>query len=383
MKLCRLVYFLLTFGCAIAFGQKFVPPTTPPTDIQIQTWLRSGDPQSVAWGAHYVLVTKNQALVSDLLSLVYSWQPLPRFRSEVEKSDVAKRNALTDNDVDRRDAMSAVLDTLIQMQVSVPVETLRNLASDFPNYVAVLLSRLPLEESAPLAFDLYRSSFADVYSLQYVSAALLAQDPPSGFAADLFSGIHIRATLFVTKPGAGEFGTGGGGHDCVTFVPPAARQGWPSFGIYEFSKAQGAGSFLVVPGIDSVYAMRTETTHYAGDSCANMVSLGPEERRRLLAQMLNISPDAIPWQIQIDETIEFKSEQQFASDLQNFITAQQGKYRATAAALVVKGLMTTAEQEDSLPQIDIQLNDMRGDGYALLSPPSPLPSHVSINNPWH
>lgn len=378
MKLRRVVCFLLTLGCAIAFGQKFVPPTAPPTDIQNQAWLRSGDPQSVAWGAHYVLAAKNQALVSDLLSLAYSWQPLPP-----PKSDVAKRNSLTNDDVDRRDAMSAVLDALIQMQVSVPVETLRNLAPDFPNYVAVLLSRLPLEESASLAFDLYRYSSPNASSLQHVSAALLAQDPPPGFAADLFSRIHVRATVFMTKPGAGEFGTGGGGHDCGVFAPPAARQGWPSFGIYGFSKEQIAGSFLVAPGTDPIYAKRSETTHYSGDSCAKMVDLGPEQRRRLLAQMLNISPDAIHWQTLLDESIEFKSDQQFASDLQTFIAAQQEKYRATAAALVAKGLMTSAEQEDSSPWLDIELNDMRGDGYAAISPPSPLPTHVSIDNPWH
>jgi hypothetical protein len=104
---------------------------------------------------------------------------------------------------------------------------------------------------------------------------------------------------------------------------------------------------------------------------------------RLLAQMLNVSPDAMPWQTLLDESVEFKSDQQFTSDLLTFIAGQQEKYRATAAALVVKGLMTSAEQDDSLPHLDIQLSDMRGQGYSPISPPSPLPAHVSIDNPWH
>lgn len=380
---CFLCAVVVIGTASFSFSQKSAAASRTPPQAKIQALLRSGDPQSAAWGAHYVLQTRNQSLVSDLLSLAENWQPLPRQDSDGANPDEEKRKGLPADDVDRRDAMSAVLDALIQMHVSVPVETLRNLAPDFPNYVAVLLSRLPLEESSPLAFDLYRFSPPSASSLQYVSAALLAQEPPPGFADDLFSRIHVRATIFVTKPGAGEFGTGGGGHDCFQLAPAAARQGWPSLGTYEFSKTQRVGSFLVAPGVDPIYAIRSETTHYAGDSCLHMVSLGPEERRRLLAQILNISPEAIHWQTQLDESIEFKSDEQLASDLQSFITIQQEKYRATAAALVAKGLITSAEQEVSLPHLDIRLNDVRGNDYAAITPPSPLPAHVSINNPWH
>ncbi|HTZ98320.1 MAG TPA: hypothetical protein VMB18_18085 [Terriglobales bacterium] len=377
MKPCRLFCFLVIFGCALSQAQKFVPPTAPPTDPQIQTWLRSEDPQSVAWGAHYVLATKNQALTSDLLSLAYSWQPLPK-----SESNEAKRKSLTNDEFDRRDAMSAVLDVLIQMRVSVPRETLQKLAPDFPNYVAVLLSRLPVEESTPLALDLYRSAAGEGYGLQYVGAAMLAQNPPPGFAANLFSSIHNRASVFVVVPGTGEIGGGTAG-DCFQSDSSAPRAQWPAFGSYRLSKESSDESLLVVPGSDPIYAIRSETTRYIGQSCAGRVYLGAEERRRLLAQMLNVDPEAIAWQTKLQLTIEFKSDQQFASDLQTFITAQQEKYRATAAALEVKGLMTSAEEDHSLPQLDIQLRDMRGHDYAAISPPSPLPPQVAIANPWH
>lgn len=376
MRSFRIFCALLMLGSA-AFGQKFVPPTAPPTAVQIQTWLRSGDPQAAAWGAHYVLATKNQALVSDLLSLVYSWQPLPPF-----KTDVAKRSSLTNNDVDRRDAMSAVLDALIQMHVSVPVETLRNLAPDFPNYVAVLMSRLSLEESAPLSLEVYRSSVRDGDGLQYVSAALLVQNPPPGFAAHLFSSIYNRASIFVVAPGTGEIGGGTAG-DCFGTAPSAPRPRWPTFGVYTLSKEGSQGSFLVVSGIDPIYAIRSETTHYVGQSCGGKVYLGAEERRRLLAQILNVGPEAIDWQTELRKTIEFTSDQQFAADLQSFIASQREKYRVTAAALTAKGLITSAEQEYSLPGLDIQLSDMRGPGYSALPRPSHLPARVWIDNPWH
>jgi hypothetical protein len=53
--------------------------------------------------------------------------------------------------------MAAVVDTLIQMRVLVPAETLRSLAPDFGNVVAVLLSRMPISEAVPVAFDFYRA----------------------------------------------------------------------------------------------------------------------------------------------------------------------------------------------------------------------------------
>lgn len=367
-----LVFSAFTF--AQTAGQSGAPP-----ESKLQSWLRSGDPQSVAWGAHYVLTTGDQALVPDLVSLAASWQPLPQF-----ESDGIRQRKLSDEDLDRRDSIAAVLDALIQLNASLPVDDLRNLATDFPNYVAVFLGRMPLKESAALNFDLYREPHADGNhpSLQYVSAALLAQDPPPGFAADLLSGVHIHAEILVVTPG-NQFGSGGGGHDCAVFDPPAQRQQWPSFGVYQFSMEKSAGSFLAVPGIDPIYGSRSDSTHYAGDSCAHAVRLDPEQRRRLLAQILSASPASIGWGTALQPSIEFRSEAQFSSDLQAFIAVQQEKYRATAAALVAKGLMNSAEQEESLPRLELQISDMRGSGFSPIAEPPGLPANVTwMSSPW-
>jgi hypothetical protein len=369
---------LLFFDSAISFAQKSIPSNQPSSESNIQSWLRSQDPQQIAWGAHYTLATKDQALVPDLLALAYSWQSLPQ-----PSRDEQVVHGLTSDQLDRRDAMAAVLDALIQLHVAVPVETLRNLAADFPNPVAVLMSSLPLKETTALSFDFYRSDELHNYSLRYVSAALLAQDPPPGFAADLFSGVHIRANIFVIAPGAAGYGTGRGGHDCGISVPASSQQEWPNFGVYGFSKEKIPGSFPIVSGADPIYATRSENTHYLGETCAFMISLGPEERRRLLTQMLSVSTESIGWKTEILENIEYKSAQQFASDLQSVITAQQEKYRVTAAALVSKGLMTSAEEEESMPFLDLHINDMRGTGSSPIAALSPLPTHVTwSDNPW-
>jgi hypothetical protein len=365
----------LIFSGNLASAQDLAP-TLPPQN-RIQDLLHSGDPQSVAWGAHYALASKDQALFSDLASLADDWQSLPHSTTDERPAP------LSSDQLDQRDAVAAVLDALIQLHAPLPADTLRRLAPDFPNDVAIFLSRMPLAESQSLSFDLYRSEIKNEHSLRYVSAALQAQNPLPGFAADLFSGIRVRATIFVVAPGAGPFGTGGGGHDCGVFSSAEARRQWPAFGVYGFSHEKSKDSFRVVTGIHPVYAKRTQTTRYQADSCAFMVSLGPDQRRSLLAQMLNVSPDTISWKTETVENIEFKSEAQFSTDLLRFISTQQDELRATAADLVSKGLITPAGLEDSLPQLDLHVNDMRGAGYSPLAQLSSLPPHVTwSDSPW-
>ena len=139
------------------------------------------------------------------------------------------------------------------------------------------------------------------------------------------------------------------------------------------------GAFLVVSGANPVYAVRSETTHYHRNFCADFsfAVLGPEQRRSLIAQMLNIAPDAIDWKNETQANIEFKSDQQFHRDLLLFIATQQKEYRMTAGALVAKNLMTVSEQEDSLPYIDLSFEDQRGAGYSPIAQPPSLPFHVT------
>lgn len=374
----RCLVFVTVFGQA--FGQDFSPPAKPPSESTIETWLLSKDPQSVAWGAQYAFAAGDQALGPVLISLAGSWQSPAGSDPDADHPDGLAPDRLA---VDQRDAMAAVLDALIQMHVHVPAGTLRNLSADFPNYVAILLTRLPLEESQSLDFEFYRSEpkSRSEHNLQYVSAVLLAQTPAPRFAAELFSDIHNRATIFITKPGSKPLYTSiGGTAGCCG--PEEPRKDWPNFGVYTLSEDKMDEAFVVVAGANPVYGVRAETTHYHRDSCANFsfAVLGPEQRRSLIAQMLNIAPDAIDWKNTAEANIEFKSDQQFNRDLLLFIAAQQKEYRMTAGALVAKNLMTVSEQEDSLPYIDLSFEDQRGAGYSPIAQPSSLPFHVTWPN---
>jgi hypothetical protein len=372
-RFCRLLCIACVMAALAAYSAAQMPAGARgfPSEKAIGSWLLSGDPQLVAWGAHDTLIARDQYLLPDLLSLAGRWQPLSR-----QPIDGSNRTELSREQTDRRDAMAAVLDTLIQMKVPVPADTLRTLAPDFGNAVAILLSRMPADEAGPVALDLYRLQAEHTYALQYVSAALLAQHPPAGFAADLLANIKVRATVNVVLPGSGEF-TGGMAGDCF-YVPDPPRKDWPETGQYALSTQKSDGSLVVVAGVDTVYATREQSTHYLGDLChmSMGVSLGSEQRLRLIAEMLSISPEAIPWRTDTTTQIEFRSQQQFDRDLLSFVEAQQAKYHATVTALADHNLLTASEAQEAFPALELKLYDVRGMDAVPVQALSNLPSHV-------
>jgi len=322
----------------------------------------------VAWGGHDVLATRDRALIPELLSLASLWLPLS------QTANPSYRSALLPEQVQERAAMAAVLDALIQMNVPVPPDTLRTLAPDFGNDVAILLARMPDEESSPLAFDFYRSPSEHGYSLEYMSAALLALHPPPGFAADLLGSIQVRATVTVVVAGSEGFGRGSSSSCGLEGDFPI--QDWPITGQYAFSTQTSDGAFLVVGGIEPIYATRLLSANYRGDACGMGVHLGPNDRRRLIAEMLGVPPEAIQWQTAIATSIEFQSVQQFDAALLAFVEEQQEEYRATAIALADHNLLTPAEAQETLPELELELNDRRGIGAVPISELPNLPSRA-------
>ena len=369
-NLVRLLCFVLCLAAVTGSTQESANLTPAPSPADIEDRLLNGDSKSVAWAAHDALAAHDQILVPALLDFAARWQPLPK---------AAPETSLASDQLDQRDAAAAVLDALIQLHASVPAETLRTLASDFPNYVAILLPRLPLEQSQALNLELYHSKPGKLaeHNLQYVSAALLAQAPPAGFVADLFAGIHNRATITITKPGSPVVTElrGGTAGCCLADNP---RPDWPQFGIYELSTGKIGESFSILSRPDAVYASRSETTHYRADNCDNFtfLVLGPEERRQFLARMLRIEPDAIGWKVETTDTIAFRSQPQFQRELLRFVASEQKKYRETGSALVARNLMTVSEQQDAIPTLDLDLKDQRAPDSPPLMQPAELPPHI-------
>jgi hypothetical protein len=279
--------------------------------------------------------------------------------------------------------MASVLDALIQMNVTVPADTLRTLAPDFGNAVAILLARLPDDESKPLSLDFFRSPPEHGFGLQSVSAALLALHPPFGFASDLLSSIRVHAVVYVIINPGPPAGGRGWSSSCGAFSDQP-RPNWPVIGWYALSREKSDGAELVVAGIDPIYAARRQSARYRDDVCGDSSSmyLDPNERLRLIAEMLGVPPESMPWQTEVVKTIEFQTPQQFDDALLAFVEEQQEKYGETAYALADRGL-ATFDLRDSLPELELELDDMRGQTGDPLVKLLSLPPHVEwASSPW-
>ena len=369
----RLISNLLSYSQV----QRLLPPPLPPPPQEgIESLLLSGDPRLVAWGAHNALLANRRDLIPDLLSLAAQWRPIVREHPDAWNAE----DDLPQEDLDRRDAMQAVLDTLIQMNVPVPVDVLVSLAPEFGNDVAVLLSRMPQEQATPLAVDFYHSAAG---SLGFVSAAILALHPQPGFAADMLKSTDVYAFITVVQLGDRRGGAHGG-PDCFAGGFGGHRQDWPLTGQYMVrggqppadSKARES-AMLLVGGIEPIYAIREEARGYRAGSCGTGIDLGREDRRRFIAEMLGVSPEELPWRTEVWMNLEFHSPEQLNADFSRFIAEQQAKYRSTVVALLQRNLITPSEAQTALPHLILEIHDDRKDeNAAAISKPADLPANV-------
>ncbi|HEX5426464.1 MAG TPA: hypothetical protein VFW94_23140 [Candidatus Acidoferrales bacterium] len=352
----RRFFFL---GCLAVLLASIVQAQTAP---QTQTskassstggWPETTDAKTVAWRAYDAMLIADKSAIPSLLFLAGRWQPL----SPTPDPDDPPARKLSVRQTEQRDAMAVVLDALIQLKAPVPANTLRNLAPDFGNAVAVILARMPSEESTPLSLEFFRSAKAD-HTVQYVSAALLALHPPPGFAEKLLAGIRVRAKVVAVRPGVAiGFGSHG---DCFQFPKPD-REDWPEMGQYKLSAEASEGASILVAGNEPIYVSREEFLYYRGDDCGGWsgLYLGSQERQALVAQMLGVPAEQIPWEIDPTAEIEFTSLGEFTGDLLGFMAEQQQMYRNTAEALQARGFLRASDVSQSLPVMEVCLDDER------------------------
>jgi hypothetical protein len=125
----------------------------PPSADTIARWLHGGDPRETAWAAVFALQEKNTSFLPDFAYLAEQWRPLPH-RNVLER-EYHPTSPPTLEERERRDAMSALLDAIIQLNGSVPAASIQNLASDFPVQAIILLYRMPPQEAESTLLGLY------------------------------------------------------------------------------------------------------------------------------------------------------------------------------------------------------------------------------------
>ncbi|HTJ30186.1 MAG TPA: hypothetical protein VL346_06785 [Acidobacteriaceae bacterium] len=334
-----------------------------PRASEVERLIQSDDPREMAWGAHYAEIKESPVTDAALLIAAGGWKPWDRSSRPYVR--------LSPEQLDLQDGMAAVLDALIRLHLAVPPETLYGLADDFPADVAILISRLPEEDAQEAELAFFRSRPANGYSLQYVSAALLAKSPPEGFAAELLAGIEVPANVYIRMPDEPGVGMGMSTGDCMGFGLEK-RDGWPVFSSYAISYTKSQHALQILNAPEPVYATISDSSRYIDSSCGGP-ALGAGERRKLLAYMLRIKPEEIEWQTGLSRTIYYHSPQQVDAELRALIEEEQRKYRVTAGQLVEAGLMTEAQIEESFPVLDLRCHFSEE---KLVKAPSPLPNRV-------
>ncbi|MGB2665291.1 MAG: hypothetical protein WAK48_14895 [Candidatus Acidiferrum sp.] len=118
---------------------------------------------------------------------------------------------------------------------------------------------------------------------------------------------------------------------------------------------------VLVDGIDAIYATRHETTHYGGDPC-RFVALGPNQRVRLIAQMLGDLPEAIDplGEPLSSPTSSFDPWNSSISIFWPLSKSSHGCIARQRKRSNLWGLLEKWQVQQSLPLLRLSLGDTRG-----------------------
>ncbi len=253
---------LLIFLAGTIFAQR--QPADPSVEIaalskqraeRAKEWLQSSNPQLIAWGA---AIARQETLRELSPLLVAQAQSYPA-ASSIDGSYIAPA------DRDRHDAMFAVLDTLITLDLPLPAQISGNLYGEFPTQSLILLVRSGGETQPSILLKIFAHSRFD--SPWLAAGNVLSKGPtyPS-FAAEVLRNFTKHLNVTVTDNNTGI--RGGIGSGCGGDVGLANKVGWPAVGAYSLRHGLDGftGMVLLADGDEPVYYSRYESKSYGGMS---------------------------------------------------------------------------------------------------------------------
>jgi hypothetical protein len=345
--------FLLTFATR-GVAQADITKDTKASSDDIQRWLRSGDPHQMAWGAYFARENQDSSAIPLMGQYVSNWTP-PQYVQDPEINRL------------KFAPVGAMMDALTQLNATLPANVLAVLASIFPVQAAILANRLPTAEATPLLLSWYNQrtrysppTVKDDSQLVKIAAMMLAHAPPPGFAASIVRESQETLNISVESATSGGRGYGTGtGNPCGDSFGRTPKPGWPPSITYIFEENNPQSSALVteVAGDRITYA-RIDLDRGWG-TCSYVQPLSADTRHHIIAQMLGLGDDALPWKTMTDNSILWKSNQQYVRDLKTEVASEEAKLRETVEALQAKGFLTADEARDVRPQLSGKITDNR------------------------
>ena len=387
-------YVAALFLCLRSGAQVAFTPPTQATYDEVYRWIESGDPRMVAWGAYFAMKNNNTEMIPVLERLAEGWIPLPTGSSA----------ARSDEEKDRLTAMDSVLDAVIQMHATVAPDAIERLAINFRGQALTLFGKMPEAERTALAISIYGArqpggeyvnpvsdfpavmdaimnhlalprpillpGFQDATQqraageLVRFAAAILSNDPPTGFAASLLN--ETTAELEVSVGGKDPNAGGGLGPGCgdSIYSPP---KDWPEPWTYVVEERwpfqRREGDDVMVPGVPALTTQRSHT----GSSCSTMGSFWSGVRVELLTQMIGLENGKLGWSLSEYEDVPYSVEFNYQIAVEMAVAKRERAFQATAAALAAKGFLTPEEAQSARPTLLVKVKDMR----ETKSPPLP------------
>jgi hypothetical protein len=350
---CRLAATLLFASGALAQSRPPVP---------IEPLLRSNQPRLIALGAWEVVKRADDSQTNLLIDLAERWDP-------------AQRGG--DNDSDWHDAMTVVLDALIQRKVTVSPAAVQAVSHAFPDQALILITRINPYDAEPILRSWYvatreRSrtgvdpSFGSQRLLGRIAAMMLARDHPEEIAPSVLADSFEELAVSVT-----DRGLPGSEHclvDCRQ-LPPCLQEtasepqtGWPPVFQYTLEEndpyPERRTGILIYEAGDTVTWRRVPAEVHQ-DSCYLPAALTTATRHRLLAEMLHVRDVDIPWGPQMNLTLAWNFDNQFLDDLAKRVSGAEDKLKATVQALYAKGFLARGQFDATRPRLAVFVFDDR------------------------
>ncbi len=341
------------------------------SERDISQWLQGSDERLVAWAAYFAAQNHDIGALHQLALRAESWQPL----SAQESDDHGNFIPRSQDERERGEAMTQVLDALIQLQGTISPQGVERLASDFPAQALTLFARLPDPERTELAEDVYktRRGAGAVYDwrslahdqMVHMAAAILALHPPNGFTASLLNETTVVLNVDVTDaPQKARDGIGTG--LCVDSGAAKPILGWPqpwTYVVEELWHQQNLnGRSILVEGEPVITTRRALST----SSCSTLSLFSSAVRLRLIEQEAGVSPRELDGGIQQFDNVAYTGPNTYSAALVAIIRRHSREFRDLSARLQRLGKMAPQEAEMAGPVFHLRITDERADKTKLL-----------------
>lgn len=328
---------LLTMTGTASAQQLVITSETPVNSNLLQQWFHSGDPRLIAWAADFARRTHDTQTIAEM-SAWLERSPIPPPTYKLDEPQPAQRQAVI-----------AVLDTLIQENVRVPIPAIEAVAPYFPAQAIILIGRVPLAESRATLNNWTHEQEGNWSGriLARVASMMLAQDPVSmkpeefSFASRIVAASEEDLQISIRASDSGQNGGVAGGV-CGDSLPREVSPDWPQ--IYGYVLLENDPQVMNAPVVVDLYGDRIvywRVDKNAGWGTCNAVQwLNPVTRHRLIAYWLGVREQDMQWQPVKHVHITWRCKANYEQLLGALVEAEREKLQATVNTLYQRGILT-------------------------------------------